>query len=234
MIKILKNIIKKNLKRNNWKLKKIYKNKTYTNNPPNLELIKAMISCNGIIHMGGHRGQEAAIYDWFNKKTIWIEANPNILDDLKDNVELYFNQKVIHALLSNKDKVLTRFYLSSNDAASSSLFKFGTGDLHSAIRMTNFIELETIKFDSMVEAKRIDINEYDFWVMDLQGAELLALKGSINSLKKCKFIYAEISKVDIYENGAQWHELKNFLNFHKFSPVWEPIEDHTDVLFCKQ
>ena len=234
MIKILKSIMKKILKRTNWRIKKIYKNKAYINKQPNLELVKAILSCNGIIHMGGHRGQEAPIYDWFNKKTIWVEANPNILDDLIDNVGLYTNQIVIHALLSDKDKEIVEFNLSSNDGASSSLFKFGKDDLHSAVKMRSSIKLETTKLDSMVKDRNININEYDFWVMDLQGAELLTLRGSTNSLINCKFIYSEISQEDVYDKGAQWWELKKFLNTHGFNPAWEPEEMHTDVLFIKK
>ena len=95
MKKIFKYFIKKILKKTDWRIQKIYKNKSYINNKPNLELVKAMIECNGIIHMGAHRGQEATVYDWFNKKTIWIEANPNLIDFLKDNVSQYINQKII-------------------------------------------------------------------------------------------------------------------------------------------
>ena len=47
---------------------KKYKNKTYTNKEPTLETIEQILKSNGIIHMGAHRGTEAPVYDWFNKK----------------------------------------------------------------------------------------------------------------------------------------------------------------------
>jgi hypothetical protein len=70
------------------------------------------------------------------------------------------------------------------------------------------------------------------WI-DLQGAELLALKGAENSLEFCDSLLIEISKVDIYENGVLWPELKNWLIKRNFYPVTEPLENHTDVLFKK-
>lgn len=234
MKKIFKYFIKKILKKTDWRIQKIYKNKSYINNKPNLELVKAMIECNGIIHMGAHRGQEAPVYDWFNKKTIWIEANPNLIDFLKDNVSQYINQKIIQALISNQDKIITEFNISDNDGASSSIFKFGKAESHTKIKMTNSIKMESIKLDTLLFQKKIDVNEYNFWVMDLQGAELLALQGANDSLKNCKFIYCEISKEDIYVNGAEWNELKKFLSNYGFIPAWEPETKHTDVLFYKK
>ena len=108
MKKIIKKIIKKLIRKTDWRIKKIYRNKSYTNSYPKLELLKAMHDCKGIIHMGAHRGGEAAIYDWFNKKTIWIEANPRMIDDLKDHTSQYINQKVIN-FIDNKILIVKIF-----------------------------------------------------------------------------------------------------------------------------
>ena len=80
MIKIIKIIISFFIKKTDWRLKKIYRNKSYTSTKPSIELLKAMSEAKGVIHMGAHRGTEAAIYNWFNKKVIWVEANPKIID----------------------------------------------------------------------------------------------------------------------------------------------------------
>ncbi len=124
--KIIKKIKRKLLRKTDWRINKIYRNKSYTNSHPKLELLNAMHDCKGIIHMGAHRGGEAAVYDWFNKQTIWIEANPKIIDDLKDHTSQYIYQRVIQALLSDEDNKLENFNISSNDGASSSIFSFGS------------------------------------------------------------------------------------------------------------
>lgn len=51
------------------------------------------------MHLGAHKGQEADIYEWFGKKVIWIEAIPEIFDQLKDNLYFYNNQKAYCLLL---------------------------------------------------------------------------------------------------------------------------------------
>tara|TARA_Y100000996_G_C22489453_1_gene629580 strand:+ start:211 stop:918 length:708 start_codon:yes stop_codon:yes gene_type:complete len=235
MKKILKKSIKSLLNKTNWRLKKIYRNKSYTNIKPRKELLNAMHDCNGIIHMGAHRGGEAPIYDWFNKKAIWIEANPEVILDLKENVTQFINQKVIQALLSNKDDKMVSFKISSNDGASSSIFSFGSyNEIHKNIKMVKTINLKTVKFDTVVKNNKININEYNFWTIDLQGSELLALEGAKESLINCKFIYVEVSKKEIYEGGAKWDDLNDYLLKNNFYLAWEPKETHTDVLYIKK
>ena len=231
----MKKIIKKLLRKTDWRINKIYRNKSYTNSHPKLELLNAMHDCKGIIHMGAHRGGEAAVYDWFNKQTIWIEANPKIIDDLKDHTSQYINQKVIQALLSDEDNKLENFNISSNDGASSSIFSFGSyKKIHEKIKMTNVMKLKTSTLDTIIKKEQINVDKYNFWVVDLQGAELLALKGANEMIKSCKFMYIEISKEDIYKNGANWYELNDFLKKKNFIPVWEPEGIHTDVLYIKK
>ena len=125
MINFIKKLIKDLISKTQWRIKKIHKNKEYVNQKPNKEVINALYNCSGVIHMGAHRGGEASVYDWFQKKTIWIEANPKIIQDLVDHVSQLPHQKVISALLSDKDNQNIDFNISSNDSASSSIYEFG-------------------------------------------------------------------------------------------------------------
>ena len=234
MTNIFKRLIKNLLSKNKWRINKIYKNRQYVNQKPNLELIKALYNSSGVIHMGAHRGGEAPIYDWLQKKTIWIEANPQIIPELIDNVSRFPYQKIIHALLSNQDDENIEFKISSNDSASSSIFDFGKKSLEQNLKMVSKVNLKSQKFDTIVKKQLIELNDYNFWVVDLQGSELLALKGAINSLNKCKSILIEVSKSEYYSNGAKWDELKKCLNEYQFIQKWEPEEEHTDVLFLKK
>ena len=233
MYGFLKKIVKNTLSKTSWRLKKIYKNKEYVSEKPNLDLLNSLYNSRGIIHMGAHRGKEAAIYDWLQKKTIWIEANPYIIPDLKDHICQFPYQKVILALLTDKDDTEIEFKISNNDSASSSIFEFGKKSIEQDLKMVSRIKLKSQKLDTIFNRESIEISEYDFWIMDLQGAELLALKGATNSLEKCRAILVEISKSDYYLKATKWDELKSFLNSNKFYQKWEPKESHTDVLFVK-
>jgi hypothetical protein len=79
----------------------------------------------------------------------------------------------------------------------------------------------------------LDVTQYDFWVIDVQGAELLALQGAEQSISKCNFILAEVSQGEVYQNGVLYPELKNFLMSKGFVPAYEPKKIHDDVLFLR-
>ena len=80
----------------------------------------------------------------------------------------------------------------------------------------------------------INLGNYDHWIVDLQGAELHALRGAKKSLKFCNSLSIEISKKKFYEKGStSWEELKKFLYKNNFNLTSEPQEDHCDVLFLK-
>jgi len=58
---------------------------------------------------------------------------------------------------------------------------------------------------------KIDISDYDFLVMDLQGAELLALNGMKDNLHKVNFAYLEVNRDEVYTNCAKVEQLDEFL-----------------------
>lgn len=197
---------------------------------------------NGVLHLGAHAGQEAANYHSLNKPVVWVEAMPHVFDRLVKNVSQYHNQKAICALITDFDNEKYTFNISNNvDGVSSSIFEFG--DYSSGknslwpelnLNMINKIELTSTKLDSLFEKNNIESKNYDFWVIDLQGAELLAMKGADVSINNCKTIYVEISQEEVYKNGVLYPELKRFLNSKGFVALYEPKKIHDDVLFVRK
>jgi FkbM family methyltransferase len=236
----IKQITKKILKFFGFKL--IKRKKNLSNNFLNIkdkESLISLIDSKGVLHLGAHKGEEADIYQWLGKKVIWVEAIPKVFNQLKDNLYFYSDQEAYCLLLGDMDNIKKIFYISNNDSVSSSLFKFSKNTLdrkyfsEQALETKNEIKLEMSKLDTFVKKNNIDISNYNHWIVDLQGAELLALKGAENSLDFCDSLLIEISKVDIYENGVLWPELKNWLIKRNFYPITEPLENHADVLFKK-
>jgi FkbM family methyltransferase len=207
-----------------------------------MNLNEYIIKSTGVLHLGAHTGQEAGFYHSLNKSVVWVEAIPNVFKQLTENISQYHNQEAINALITDLDDQIYNFNVSNNwNGVSSSIFEFGDygsgeNSLWPSLNLTmvNQIQLTSIKLDSLFEKNNIDSKNYDFWVIDLQGAELLALKGSDNSIKNCNMIYAEISQKEVYKNGVLYKELKNFLNDKGFHPLNEPNEIHDDVLFIRR
>jgi len=239
----MKNLIQIILNYIGWKLIKIRTNqkkpKQFAYAKPDIKDFEAISKSTGVLHLGAHRGSEAAIYNWFNKKVLWIEAIPEIFEHLKMNIQDHYGQRAIRALLGDKNQK-KKFFLSNNDMASSSIFELSNGVKEKKlwsrrnIKMKKHIYLEMKTLDSILDEYEIDSTDYNHWVLDLQGSEMICLKGAVKSLKNCKSISIEISKKEFYKGGPLWEEVKDYLISKNFKLSKEPLLDHTDVLFLKE
>ena len=138
-------------------------------------------------------------------KIIAIEASPTIFEMLRSNCKLNnlvfpgSNVLLINKAISDKDDITTEFY--EKHSMSTMLKEFLT-NLSSTI-LTNQDELNkrvirTITIDNLVET--ININEISLLKIDVEGAEVLALKGAIKTLtqKKIKNMIIEYHSLENY------------------------------------
>ena len=88
-------------------------------------------------------------------------------------------------------------------------------DLHSVyypnVKMDRQIELLSQRFDTFVADEKIEISKYDFINIDIQGAELYALKGFGSLLSDFKYIYTEVNIGHLYESCPLLDEMDEFL-----------------------
>lgn len=195
----------------------------------------------GILHLGAHLGHEAESYAELNKPVVWVEALPHIHARLAAKLEKYPGQQALCSLLGDRNGVQKTFYISNNaEGVSSSMFQFGdygSGDKslwpELNLAMVNSITLPMIRLDTLLQSNSIDSTKYDFWIVDLQGAELLALQGAGDLLRNCRALYVEVSTVEIYQGGVLWPQLQRWLADAGFLPLWQPATQHDDVLFIR-
>tara|TARA_Y100000389_G_scaffold185934_1_gene205808 strand:- start:767 stop:1480 length:714 start_codon:yes stop_codon:yes gene_type:complete len=237
----MKYLIKKTLKILGWKLIK-------TRKPPkpnpygkiDIDVLNAFNECNGIFHLGAHRGVEAEVYNWFGKNTVWVEAMPEMYEILKENLSNFTNQIPLKAVLSDKDDETINFNISNHDAACSSMFSFSNeidySDVWSArsYKMIKTIKLKTKKIDTLFIENKLKPSDYNHWVLDLQGAELKALIGAEKALEECKSLWIEVSKKRFYNDGCTWDEVKDWLSKKNFVPTRDLIKDEDDILFLRK
>lgn len=195
----------------------------------------------GVLHLGAHLGHEAIHYAAQKKPVMWVEALPHIHSRLAKNLEKYPDQQAFCALLGDRNGMQKTFYISNNaEGVSSSMFQFGdygSGDKtlwpELNLSMVDGITLPMIRLDTLMQGNGIDAAKYDFWVVDLQGAELLALQGAGNLLQGCRALYVEVSTVEVYQCGVLWQQLQQWLIEAGFMPLWQPEKPHDDVLFVR-
>lgn len=185
----------------------------------------------GVLHIGAHEGQEAGVYGRFNLNVLWIEGDSSILPSLEKNILAFPRQRAINALLGDVSGREVDFYRSSNNGQSSSLFKFGKDISHSV----ETEEIYRLKLQRLDELLSIDeAKKYDHWVIDVQGAELLVLKGAGSLLNSCKWMSIEVSLAEIYSGGAKFQDLREYLSKFGLIPLWDPPQDfHGDVIFVR-
>ena len=197
-------------------------------------LIQSKTNITGALHIGAHECEELSFYNKLNLKNkdiVWIEA---ILDKVNEakNREI---PNVYNAVITDQDDKQVIFNV-SNNLQSSSVLEFGTHSReHPHVHYTNKFVCDTITIDTFVERNNIDISKLNFWNFDIQGAELMALKGATKSLQYAKAIYLEVNVDEVYKGCAKMNEIDEYLSTYKFVRVLTYITTHGwgDALYIK-
>ena len=189
----------------------------------------------GILHIGAHMCEERALYNTINigdNDTFWIEAIGEIVAYVKKINE---NINIVQAVITDKDDEELSFMI-TNNKESSSIFNFGTH----AIEHPHVFEIErrllkSITLNTLFERNNIPHDRYDFINIDIQGAELKALKGAVHILPHIKAIYAEVNEKMLYEGAGLLPELDEYLATFNFKRVITNMTRHGwgDALYIK-
>jgi FkbM family methyltransferase len=168
----------------------------------------------GVVHIGAHEGQEAVDYYAHGaKRTVWIEALPSTFAKLKRNMEVFPN-----ACVSDTDGNEVEFNVASNEGQSSSFLEFGThAEMHPTVKFTGKVHLQTSRFDTLAKDYGLARGGYDFLNVDLQGAELLALKGMGYWLEQFQWAYLEVNREELYRGCALIGEVDGFMALNGFA-----------------
>jgi len=183
------------------------------------------ITITGALHIGAHDCEELPFYNTINLTSndiVWIDSLPFKVDAAKSrNIP-----NVYHAVITDKDDTDVVFNI-SNNYQSSSVLDFGTHSKeHPWVVYINKLEQKSITIDTFVERNNIDISKLNFWNFDIQGAELLALKGAINSIKHAKALYLEVNEKELYKNCGLISDIDAFLDEHNFKRVSTAMTHH--------
>jgi FkbM family methyltransferase len=186
------------------------------------------MSLDGVVHAGAHKAEEADIYLQNGiRAVLWIEANPLLMDDLEKTVSP-LNQRSLHACLGAKSGELITLNLANNGQCSS-ILPLGTHrEKHPEVCYVDEVTLPTMTlFDAIQQGwGRSNAPPYDkfpnFLNIDLQGAELLALKGLVEPwpmIRQVDYIYTEINEDPLYCGCALLPELTEWLATWGFKMV---------------
>jgi hypothetical protein len=192
------------------------------------------IDIKGVFHVGAHDCEELLFYNSFgvkNEDIVWIDAVESKVTDATNRGIV----NVYNALITDKDDEDIYFNV-SNNIQSSSILEFGThSHEHPWVVYTDKVLKKSITVDTFFEKNDLDASEYNFWNFDIQGAELIALKGATKSLQYVKALYLEVNEKELYKNCALIDEIDEFLSKHNFKRVLTKFTQHGwgDALYLK-
>jgi FkbM family methyltransferase len=172
----------------------------------------------GVLHVGAHFGQEAPEYAAIGcNRMIFIEAIPDVYEQLKRNLQPYLDAMAINACISDVDGDTTWFNIANNEGQSSSLLELGTHKTaHPEVTYTGRIEVTTTRLDTLFKDFPL---ECDFLNLDLQGAELMALKSLGDHLNEFKWLYIEVNTAHLYVGCPLVGEIDEYVAQFGFKPI---------------
>lgn len=183
----------------------------------------------GILHIGAHNCEELPMYKKYgltDSEIIWVEANPNIAKR---------HPGVKNFVCCDKSEGISTLNI-ANNGQSSSILDFGThAQSYPGVRYIGKVDVPNKRIDTMYEEDGVPENFANFVNIDIQGAELLALKGMGKLLNNFDFVYLEVNREYVYKNNALVTDIDDYLStfgFKRVETVWTN-ENWGDALYIK-
>jgi len=171
----------------------------------------------GVLHLGANTGQEAEAYaDLGINRVIWVEALPELYRGLVAHLNSsprFKEHRALQACISDQDGKEATFHVANNGGQSSSILEFGTHLVaHPSVRYVREVKMTTKRVDTLLRENDIVLWKEDWFLnIDLQGAELLALRGMGDLLSYFSCAYIEVNKKPLYIGCPMVREIDAWL-----------------------
>jgi FkbM family methyltransferase len=176
------------------------------------------IRIKGALHIGAHACEELSFYlrlGLLPTSIVWIDAiKQKVIEAQNNNIP-----NVYHATITDKDDENVTFHI-ANNFQSSSVLELGTHTtLHPDVVYTENVVQQTTTIDTFYKRNQLNASNYNFWNFDIQGAELMALKGATESIQYADAIYLEVNSEHVYKDCGLINEIDEFLSKYNFERV---------------
>ena len=197
-----------------------------------LQAYNILIYC--VLHIGANECEEIGLYEnlgIIKNNIIWIDGNKEKVSQAQQRGI----PNVYYGVISNENDKDVEFKI-TNNGQSSSILDFGSHSTHHP--HIHFVEAQvhkTITIDTFYENNNLDMKKYNFWNFDIQGAELMALKGAGKAIEYAKALYLEVNTEEVYKGGCLISEIDDYLSTYKFKRVLTKMTEYGwgDALYVK-
>lgn len=191
---------------------------------------KANRQIRGILHIGAHLCEEEPFYKQFTdvKNIYWVEANPEICKQAFRE-----GRNIINVVISDQDDQIRDFIITNNYQSSSLLELHLHKQEHAWVHETERVKCQTMTVDTLItKLNNPDINMLS---MDVQGAELLVLKGATKLLENIDVLMTEVNIIELYKDCCLINQLDKFLLQYNLVRMNTDINGHGwgDALYVR-
>ncbi len=184
-----------------------------------------------VIHIGAHKGEEVPFYEKFGFGEIFlVEANPPLAEKLSARFQQSKMVKVINQAVSDKVGT-TKFFVHRTEKGSvesASLLPLKKlGEIVPVFASNECIQVSTNTLDNIFRNTEFQ-SESILLCLDIQGAELLALKGAKELLSDVKAIICEVNLIENYDGCPLEYEIEQRLleaGFCRFFTIYHELYD---------
>ena len=186
------------------------------------------ITPRGVIHVGAHQAGELEDYLRMGfSKILYVEANPALIPGLRAKAQAHAGKVIIvHAAASDADGT-AHLRVTSMDQSSSILPLAKHKDIYPSIREVAQVEVRGRRLDTLLAEEGLRAEDFNFLNLDIQGAELMALRGAPRLLAGIEAVNTEVNLQELYQGAGLLGELEQFmakLGFGRAAMVtpWHP------------
>lgn len=188
-----------------------------------LRLLKAYPSWRprGVLDIGANVGKwSTGIRQLYpDSKILMLEASDQHDAKLRKTVNNIKNAKYRIQVISDHDGDVIPFYFNPKASTGNSMFQENTA-FFTDVKPVNktALTLDTIvkEEENTFLRKESGSTVFDFIKVDVQGAELMVLKGGLKTLRAATFVQFEGSTIEYNSGGSCFHEIDEFLRSHGF------------------
>ncbi|WP_052331161.1 FkbM family methyltransferase [Planktothrix agardhii] len=184
------------------------------------------ITPRGIILIGAYDGKTLKRLNLPNTvKILVIDANQGAVERLQENFADSPNIQVVQAAIANHNDTVT-LHLTSLESSSSILPWKQYSEIYPNIKEIQQLTLSSHTLDTLLEELNLSPSDFNILILDIQGAELLALEGATQLLNNLDAIYTNVHYQELFEGGALAEEVNQFLTDYQFDIVAEETPYH--------
>jgi FkbM family methyltransferase len=191
------------------------------------------LNINGVLHVGAHKCEEQNIYVKYAKEEniYWVEAIDFLVEE---NLKLNPKLNIINECIGDVDNKDVTFKISNNTLSSSILELGEHKNLHPQVSFVEVLNKKTKTLKTILENYQLK-NKFNLLILDLQGAELLALKGLGDLLNNFDYIYTEVNEKEIYIDCALLEDLDIYLsNFNFERKYLNTLNSYGNALYIRK